>query len=93
MVNKKGRVISDSAFCLSLAFLLCPGPSTGRTLKGDAREIIHASSSTAISISSFFDKNFKPLGARSGYSRTSLFLPGHFIPAPFFDEFSSLPGI
>jgi hypothetical protein len=85
--------MGDSAFCLSRAFLLCPGPSTGRTLQGDASEINRASSSTAISISSFFDKNFKPLGARLGYIRTSLFLPGHFIPAPFFNEFNSLPGI
>lgn len=41
---------------------------------------------------SFFDKKFKSIGTSSGYSIVSLFLPGHFIPAPLFNEFSSRPG-
>src|SRR2546422_11212793 len=41
--------------------------------------------------SSFLEKNFKPIGACSGYSRASLCLPGHLIPATFFNDFSSLP--
>jgi hypothetical protein len=45
----------------------------------------------AISFISFFEKKFKPIGACSGYKIASLFLPGHFIPAPFFNEISSLP--
>ena len=40
---------------------------------------------------SFFRKQFKPIGACSGDSSTSLFLPGHFIPAALFNEFSSFP--
>src|SRR5439155_5024729 len=40
---------------------------------------------------SFLDKKCKPIGARSGYSRASLFLPGHLIPTTFFNDFSSLP--
>ncbi len=40
---------------------------------------------------SFLHKKFKPIGACSGYSRASLFLPGHLIPATFFNDFSSLP--
>src|SRR6266481_10185707 len=40
---------------------------------------------------SFLQKKFKPIGACSGYSITSLFLPGHLIPATFFNGFSSLP--
>src|SRR5881296_4714316 len=40
---------------------------------------------------SFLEKNFKPIGACSGYSRASLCLPGHLIPATFFNDFSSLP--
>jgi hypothetical protein len=38
----------------------------------------------------FFQKHFKPLGACAGYSRARLFFPGHFIPAPFFNEGTSL---
>src|SRR3990172_9098754 len=41
---------------------------------------------------SFLDKKIKPIGACSGYSIASLFLPGHLIPATFFNDFSSLPG-
>jgi hypothetical protein len=33
---------------------------------------------------SFLDKKIKPIGACSGYSIASLFLPGHLIPATFF---------
>src|SRR5207247_2113242 len=40
---------------------------------------------------SFLDKKCKPIGACSGYSRASLFLPGHLIPTTFFNDFSSLP--
>ncbi len=40
---------------------------------------------------SFFEKKFKPIGACSGYKIASSFLAGHFIPAPFFNKFSSLP--
>src|SRR2546422_10892206 len=40
---------------------------------------------------SFLDKKFEPIGACSGYSIASLFLPGHLIPATFFNDFSSLP--
>src|SRR5216684_4396674 len=39
----------------------------------------------------FLEKNFEPIGACSGYSRASLCLPGHLIPATFFNDFSSLP--
>src|SRR5712692_10297046 len=42
---------------------------------------------------SFLHKKFKSIGACSGYSIASLFLPGHPIPAPFFYGFSSLPAI
>ena len=44
-----------------------------------------------IAFISFFEKKFKPIGACSGYKIAGLFLSGHFIPAPFFNEFSSLP--
>src|SRR5438094_3430558 len=40
---------------------------------------------------SFLQKKFKPIGACSGYSIASLFLPGHLIPATLFNDFSSLP--
>ncbi len=40
---------------------------------------------------SFLDKKIKPIGACSRHSITSLFLPGHLIPATFFNDFSSLP--
>src|SRR2546426_1373461 len=40
---------------------------------------------------SFLHKKLKPIGACSGYSIASLFLPGHPIPATFFNDFSSLP--
>ena len=46
-----------------------------------------------LNLSLFLDQNFKPVGACSAYSVASLFLLGHLIPAPFFNEFSSLPGI
>ena len=46
----------------------------------------------AISFISFFEKKFKPISACSGYSIVfSLFLPGHYIPAAFFNKFSPLP--
>jgi hypothetical protein len=57
--------------------------------KGDPHNINHGSPLTAISFISFFEKKFKPIGACSGNCIVSLFLPGHFIPAPFFNEFSS----
>jgi hypothetical protein len=78
---------------------ICPPFSIKSTLqpeelkKDDPHKVNYESPLTAIPISSFFDKNFKPLGACFGYRRASLFLPRHFIPAPFFNEFSSLPGI
>ena len=40
---------------------------------------------------SFLDRKFKPIGACSGDSIASLCLPGHLIPATFFNDFSSLP--
>src|SRR6266852_6711373 len=40
---------------------------------------------------SFLHEKFKPVGACSGYSIASLFLPGHLVPAAFFNGFSSLP--
>ena len=40
---------------------------------------------------SFFQKKFKPIGACPGDSIASLCLPGHLIPATFFNDFSSLP--
>jgi hypothetical protein len=42
---------------------------------------------------SFLHKKFEPIGACSGYTITSLFLPGHPIPATLFKGFSSLPAI
>src|SRR5437867_5785533 len=41
--------------------------------------------------SHFLIKKFTPIGACSGYSIASLFLPGHLIPATLFNDFSSLP--
>jgi Cytochrome bd terminal oxidase subunit II len=35
----------------------------------------------------------KPVGACSAYSGASLLFPGHFVPAPFFNEGTSIPGI
>src|SRR4029453_10086767 len=40
---------------------------------------------------SFLEKQFKPIGACSGYRIASLLLPGHLIPATLFNDFSSLP--
>src|SRR5207244_9613328 len=40
---------------------------------------------------SFLEKKFKPIGACSGHRIASLFLPGHLIPATFFNGFSPLP--
>jgi hypothetical protein len=40
----------------------------------------------------FLHKNCKPIGACAGYSRARLFFPRHFIPAPFFNEGTSLVG-
>jgi hypothetical protein len=65
--------------------------SPGRIKKGDPHKITYGSPLTVISISSFAEKNFKPLGAGLGYLGAGLFLAGHFIPAPFFNEFRSLP--
>ena len=42
---------------------------------------------------SFLHKKLKPIGACSGYTITSFFLPGHPIPATLFKGFSSLPAI
>ena len=61
--------------------------------KGDPHKINNESPLTAILFISFFEKKFKPIGACSGYKIAGLFLPGHFIPAPFFNEFTSLPCI
>src|SRR2546430_11173137 len=68
---------------------LAPRISLGRTktyllqdVRGKAHEHVPIS---------FLEKNFKPIGACSGYSRASLCLPGHLIPATFFNDFSSLP--
>src|SRR5438128_12467358 len=40
---------------------------------------------------SFLQKKFKPIGACSGHSIAGLVLPGHLVPATFFNGFSSLP--
>src|SRR5207302_1020635 len=40
---------------------------------------------------SFLEKKCQPIGACSGDSIASFFLPGHPIPATFFNDFSSLP--
>ena len=60
------------------------------TGKGDPPKTTYES---PLMTNSFFDKKFKPIGACSGYSIASLFLPGHSIPAPFFNYVSSRPGI
>src|SRR4029453_11455670 len=39
----------------------------------------------------FLEKKSKPVGACSGDRIASFFLPGHLIPATFFNHFSSLP--
>jgi hypothetical protein len=60
--------------------------------KGDPHKINYESPLTALSFISFFEKKFKPIRACSGYSIVfSLFLTGHYIPAAFFNKFSSLP--
>jgi hypothetical protein len=43
--------------------------------------------------SSFLDEDFEPLGACLSYGRAGFFLPGHSVPAPFFNEFRPLPRI
>jgi len=40
----------------------------------------------------FFHQHFKPVGTCAGDSIARLFFPGHFIPAPFFNEGTSLVG-
>src|SRR3989442_10011128 len=55
-----------------------------------ALQEVHGKAQEHVPIS-FLDKKFKPIGACSGHSRASLFLPGHLIPATFFNDFSSLP--
>jgi hypothetical protein len=40
----------------------------------------------------FFHQHVKPVGACAGDHRARLFFPGHFIPAPFFNEGTSLVG-
>ena len=66
--------------------------STGRTKKGDPPGKNYGPPLSVISTLSFAGKNFKPLGACLGYIGASLLLAGHFIPAPFFNEFRPLPG-
>ena len=39
-----------------------------------------------------FQQHVKPVGAGTGDQRARLFFPGHFIPAPFFNEGTSLVG-
>ena len=41
----------------------------------------------------FFQKHFKPVGAGAGDHRARRVFPGHFIPAPFFNEGSARVGI
>ena len=41
----------------------------------------------------FFHQHFKPVGACAGDSIAPLGFPGHFIPAPFFNEGTALVGI
>src|SRR3970040_1152189 len=36
------------------------------------------------------DKSFKPRNTGTGYAPSSFFLPGHLVPAAFFNEFGSL---
>jgi hypothetical protein len=40
----------------------------------------------------FFYQHFKPVGACAGDSIARPFFPGHFIPAPFFNEGTALVG-
>ena len=40
----------------------------------------------------FVHQHFKPVGTCAGDSIARLFFPGHFIPAPFFNEGTSLVG-
>jgi hypothetical protein len=40
----------------------------------------------------FFHQHFKPVGTCAGDSRARFFFSGHFIPAPFFNEGTSLVG-
>ena len=40
----------------------------------------------------FFHQHFKPVGACAGDHRARRFFPRHFIPAPFFNEGTSLVG-
>jgi hypothetical protein len=40
----------------------------------------------------FFQKHVKPVGACTGDHRARLFFPGHFIPAPLFNEGTALVG-
>jgi hypothetical protein len=71
-----------------------PGRTPPRR-EGDEKEFFCKRGPTyelPLTANSFFDKKFKPIGACSAHSIVSLFLPGHFIPAPFFNVFSSLPG-
>ena len=72
-------------------FLMPVSERISSAKKGDPHKINYESPLTAISFISFFEKKFKPIGACSGDKIASLFLPGHFIPAAFFNEFTSLP--
>jgi hypothetical protein len=40
---------------------------------------------------SFLEKRYESIGTRAGDIVGGRFLPGHFIPAPFFNEIGSLP--
>jgi hypothetical protein len=82
----------SSRLPLSL-FPLSPISSPFFFEKGLPHKINYELPLTTISLISFFEKKFKPIGPCSGYVIASLFLPGHYIPAPFFNEFSSLPRI
>jgi hypothetical protein len=61
-----------------------PAPSFGVVTK--LRTQIH------LDEPSLFRKIFKPVGACSAYIKTRLLFPGHFVPAPFFNEGTSLIG-
>jgi hypothetical protein len=65
----------------------------GVTSRGDPEHVSDADRAGAMvrSTRSFLEEKLKPIGACPGYSIASLFLPGHLIPAPFFDGFCSLP--
>jgi hypothetical protein len=68
------------------------GPFLKEAKKGDPHKINYESTLTAISFISFFEKKSKRIRACSGYSIVfSLFLSGLYIPAAFFNKFSSLP--